>query len=351
VCLASGRKAFLSQHIGDLENDLAYDFYRGTIGHLERILDIRPKIIAHDLHPDYLSTAYALERKDAVRVAVQHHHAHVASCMAENSETGPAIGIACDGTGLGDDGTIWGGEILVADLSTYERKGHIETFPLPGGDSAVREAWRPAFSLLRQVLPQEYEAIVSRIFPELDEETVSVLNSMLERGINSPLTSSLGRLFDAVSALTGVKKRNTFEGQAAMSLEMAMEGRDERAYPTDVRRSGETLIIGLRGLVEELVDDVLSGVPAAETSLKFHNFVVKSFLEAATAVSEDTGIDTVVLSGGCFQNVYLVESLASGLAGTGMRVLRHSTVPPNDGGLSLGQVVIAGSRSGESRNR
>jgi hydrogenase maturation protein HypF len=342
VCIAKGRNAYLSQHIGDLENELASEFYEEAIDHLERILEIHPDIIAHDLHPDYLSTRYAEERGGGgKRIAVQHHHAHIASCLAENGVSGPVIGISCDGTGLGDDGTIWGGEILLADLGGYERIGHFDTFPLPGGDGAIREPWRAAYSVLRQAFPIEYRSVFPRFFPEIAEEKSELIEGMLEKGINSPSTSSLGRLFDAVSAILGVCRKTSYEGQAAIGLEMAMQGDGMEGYGPDLREEGERVVIGTGELVRRIVDDLGSGLSAGQISLKFHNYVVNSLCEAICILSAREGIRDVALSGGCFQNVFLLERLDEKLKLEGFNVLKHADVPANDGGISLGQIIVA----------
>jgi hydrogenase maturation protein HypF len=340
VCLAKGRKAYLSQHIGDLENDLSFQFYTEAVTHLEGILGFAPELLAHDLHPDYLSTQFANERKGGTRIAVQHHHAHVASCLAENGETAPVIGICCDGTGLGDDGTIWGGEILLADFSHYERIGHLEPYPLPGGEKAVTEPWRSAFALMKKHLDGAHHAAFSGLFPEVPAETLALVERMLERRINSPLTSSLGRLFDAVSSMTGLSRRPTYEGQAAIALEKAIGRRGDESYEAAIL-DGERIVIRTGELIRSIVTDLASGMSAAEVSLRFHNCIVDSLHHAALLARDRTGIGTAALSGGCFQNAYLLERLSRVLEGSGFRVLSHSRVPPNDGGISLGQVVIA----------
>jgi hydrogenase maturation protein HypF len=343
VCITRGSNAHLSQHIGDLESVLAHEFYEETIEHMEKILGCSPRIVAHDLHPDYLSTRYAEEREAEHRIAVQHHHAHIASCLAENGESGPVIGLSCDGTGLGDDGTIWGGEILLADLSGYERIGHLETFPLPGGDSAVKEPWRAAFSLMRKSLDGDHMSVFAKLFPEIPPETTDLLQSMLDQQINSPLTSSLGRLFDTVSAILGISRRPTFEGQAAMSLEMAITGSGGRACNFEIISEGSKIMIGTDAIIRHIVRDVTSGVSPGEVSRKFHDAIVEALHLATYILSGTTETKTVVLSGGCFQNVYLLEKLSQKLEGSGFKVLKHSIVPPNDGGIALGQVVIADS--------
>jgi hydrogenase maturation protein HypF len=348
VCLTKGRNAYLSQHIGDLENDLSYGFYIETIAHLERILGLTPRIIAHDLHPDYLSTLFAKERPGSTTVAVQHHHAHIASCLAENAESGAVIGICCDGTGLGDDGTIWGGEILLADFSRYERIGCFEQFALPGGEKAIEEPWRSAYSLIKNSQSGGHREAFSGLFPEVPKETLALVERMIDCGINSPLTSSLGRLFDAVASMTGLSRHPTYEGQAAISLEKAIRRRGEESYDTDVLE-GEMLVIRTGELIRSIVEDISSGMPGGEVSLRFHNFLANSLHQAAILAHERTGVKTAAISGGCFQNVYLLEELSGKLERSGFRVLTHSEVPTNDGGISLGQTIVADAVSREQR--
>lgn len=338
-CLARGQYATLSHHIGDLENARTHGSYADGIAHLERLLGITPELVAHDLHPDYLSTAYALEQDGVETVGVQHHHAHIASCLAEHGVQQAVIGVAFDGLGYGDDGTLWGGEILVADLGAYARVGHLEAVPMPGGAAAVREPWRMALSYLDRlggdlpVLP-----LVGR-----QAQRWRPVREAARRGVNAPLTSSAGRLFDAVAALLDLRDEVTYEGQAAVELEQAAERGDVTGYPA---RVDEAPVLALRGvdLVRGVVADRLDGVPVPLVAARFHAGLADLAVNACALVRERHGLDTVALSGGVFQNTLLLTRTVDRLSALGFRVLTHSQVPPNDGGISLGQVAVAGAR-------
>jgi hydrogenase maturation protein HypF len=345
VCLVRGNEAFLSQHIGDLENLPTYESFRFSIDHLQRILDIEPVVVAHDLHPDYLSTRYALELPDSLKkIGVQHHHAHIAACMAENGLEGRIIGIACDGTGWGPDGTIWGCEILEADYTGFRRMASLEAIAMPGGAAAIREPWRMAESYLHAVYGQDGMRLP---FSFLKDEQAAMLRTMIERDINCPKTSSLGRLFDGVAALLGLYQRVRFEGQAAMALEMAADPAcDEPPYPMPIREKPQTdcLFLSFHPLIEAIVGDIVAGIPIKTIASKFHRTLVEGFTETAQRVRLRTGLDRVVLSGGAFQNVILSMQLPRRLAESGFQVFIHREVPCNDGGIALGQAVIAGYR-------
>jgi hydrogenase maturation protein HypF len=346
ICLTKGRLAFLSQHIGDLENAETYASFEETTAHLERILRIEPQIVAYDLHPDYFSTRWALAQPDVKRVGVQHHHAHVASCMAENRLDGRGIGFALDGTGYGTDGKIWGGEILVAGYDTFVRVAHLAYVPMPGGEAAVREPWRMAVAYLARHFDRELFDLPVPFVKQLDRRRTDVLLRMQHRGVNSPLTSSCGRLFDAVAALLGVRRRVTYEGQAAIELEMAMDGAEgDAAYPLGIVPDGSGWQIDTQPLFEHLVADLRQGVPVAEISLRFHNGLVAAFAHLAGLVRERTSLDRVCLSGGTFQNAYLLAHLQARLESEGFDIYTHTRVPAGDGGLSLGQALVAAHRS------
>src|SRR5579872_6740488 len=252
ICLTKGRHAFLSQHVGDLENLQAFQFFAEAVGHLEKVLEIQPQVVAHDLHPDYFSTRWALLQKGVPLVGVQHHHAHIASCMAENQLDGRVIGIALDGAGYGSDGCIWGGELLLADYSGFERAGHLEYVPMPGGEAAVREPWRMAVSYLHRHFGRAFLDLKIPFVQQLDPAKLKVLLTAMERNINSPLTSSCGRLFDAVAALAGIRQRVNYEAQAAIELEMAMDaGKNEPGYDLQVAEENGQLIFSTRRLFSE----------------------------------------------------------------------------------------------------
>ena len=342
ICLTKGKHAFLSQHIGDLENLESYRFFEEAVKHLERILEIKPEIIAYDLHPGYFSTKWALSRKQVRLVGVQHHHAHVASCMAENHLDGEVIGIALDGTGYGTDGHIWGGEVLIAGYEGFRRAAHFDYVPMPGGDQAIREPWRMAVAYLYHHFGSEF---LKRRLPfagTLESSQLDVVLRMMEQNLNSPQTSSCGRLFDAVAALVGIRSRVNYEAQAAIELEMSIanEG-DETAYPMDLTVQNGVRVIDTRGLFEQILADLDRAVPVGTISSKFHNALIAVFTSLAELVRTDSSLSRVCLSGGTFHNAYLLTGLQNRLSRSGFDVFVHGQVPAGDGGLSLGQAMIA----------
>ncbi len=347
ICLIKGKNAFLSQHVGDLENPQSSKFFHEAVEHLERILEIRPEIIAYDLHPDYFSTQWALQQSGVKLVGVQHHHAHIVSCMAENHLEGRVIGFALDGTGYGTDGKIWGGEVLVAGYDGFERAAHFEYVALPGGAAAIREPWRMAVSYLahhfgREFLKMDFLQSDIPFARKLDWTKANFLLSMMEKGINSPLTSSCGRLFDAVAALAGIRQQINYEAQAAIELEMAMgtEG-EEGGYPMRILSEDDHKIISTRPLFEALIGDLERNVSVATISQRFHNGLVECFVELATILREKTELNRVCLSGGTFHNIHLSERLEARLSEVGFEVFTQKEVPSGDGGLSLGQALVA----------
>jgi hydrogenase maturation protein HypF len=345
-CLGRGDRVFLSHHVGDLENYETLRSFTEGIGHFRRLFDVEPQIVAHDLHPDYLSTKYALEQDGCVLAGVQHHHAHIASCLADNGEAGPVIGVAFDGTGYGTDGTIWGGEFLLADLADAERAGHLAGVPMPGGAAAIRQPWRMAAAYLDAAFPAGLPAgldVVSR-----NSGAWADVLALARRGVNAPLTSSAGRLFDAVAALLGVRDSINYEGQAAVELEqLAAPSRHDpyRAAITD----GQPFTVGGQDLVRAAAEDLLAGVPREVIGAKFHLGVAAMIGEACGLLRDRSGLGTVALSGGVFQNLLLLGAVVDLLEGMGFRVLTHSRVPPNDGGISLGQAVVAAARDRAGR--
>jgi hydrogenase maturation protein HypF len=360
ICLTKGKHAFLSQHVGDLENVESYNFFHEAVQHLKRILEIRPEIIAYDLHPDYFSTKWALQQTGTKLVGVQHHHAHIASCMAENRLEGRVIGFALDGTGYGADGNIWGGEALIAGYDNFERAAHFEYVPLPGGAAAIREPWRMAVSYLahhfgREFMKQELLKIDIPFARQLSRPKVDFLLRMMEQGVNSPLTSSCGRLFDAVAALVGIRQEVNYEAQAAIELEMAMasfeigssasasSGKDT-AYPMQLVPDGDYWIISTRPMFDSLLADLSRNVPVATISLRFHNGLIEAFVELATLLRKKTALNRVCLSGGTFCNIYLSERLEARLSECGFEVFAQKEVPSGDGGLSLGQALVAAAK-------
>jgi hydrogenase maturation protein HypF len=359
VALSRGNQVFVSQHLGDLETPEAFGAFQKETAQLQELFEGNPAAVVSDLHPDYLSTSFARQRPERV-VAIQHHIAHVASCMAENALTGPVLGVAWDGTGLGTDGTVWGGEWFAAVDGSFTRVAHLRTFPLPGGDQAVREPRRSALGLL-YAMSGSHAFTLTGLPPVAawTQEERSTLQQMLEQGINAPLTSSIGRLFDAVSALIGIRMQNRFEGQAAMELEWAAsvdlltpEGRSNMggqvtlevptasAYAFAVEGAAgqkRPLIVDWEPMIKALLNDVRAGKPVPQIAYKFHATLAAIIVN----VAERIGIERVALSGGCFQNALLTELTVHALRAGGFRPYWHQRVPPNDGGISLGQIAAA----------
>jgi hydrogenase maturation protein HypF len=331
-CLARGRHAFMSHHIGDLENYETLRSFTEGIAHYRRLFDVLPEVVAHDLHPEYLSTKYALDLHDVELVGVQHHHAHIASCLADNGDAGPVLGVAFDGLGYGTDGTLWGGEFLLAGLTGFQRLAHLVPVPLPGGAAAIRQPWRMAAAYLGTEAPQE---LAQRNAEHWD----SVL-AMASRGVNAPLTSSAGRLFDAVAAVLGIRDSINYEGQAAVELEQRADLTERGSYPAAVTEGAALQLHGV-DLVRAAVSDLRAGVATEVIATRFHHGVADAIVRVCLMLREATGVGVAALSGGVFQNVLLLERTVAGLERSGFRVLTHSRVPPNDAGISLGQVAVA----------
>ena len=348
-CLTRDRHAFVSQHIGDMENEETLEHFETTIELYKRLFRIEPEVIAYDLHPEYLSTKYALDLKanssDLRFVSVQHHHAHIASCLVENNVQQTVIGVAFDGTGYGGDGTIWGGEFLVADLKGSRRVGHLEHVPMPGGAAAIKKPCRMALGYLHTLLGPDFPLDGLPILGRVDPGELVVIRRQLERKVNSPLTSSAGRLFDAVSALAGVCGVVDYEAQAAIELEMLADddGHQEAltAYPFSVEDEAGCYVTRLGQLVSAVVDEVKKRTSPSLISTRFHLTVAQIIVQVCRTVSRDTGIKIVALSGGVFQNRLLFRLAVDGLREEGFEVLTHRLVPCNDGGISLGQAAIA----------
>ncbi|GGU50157.1 carbamoyltransferase HypF [Lentzea flava] len=329
-CLVRDEHAFLSPHIGDLTDHETYTSFTKCVERFRRLFGITPRVVAHDLHPDYRSTRYAAELPGVELVGVQHHHAHVASCLAENGETGPVIGVVFDGTGYGPDGTIWGGEFLVADLTGYRRIGHLRQVPLPGGAAAIRQPWRMAAAYLPDV-----------DLPVVHRNAWNPVVALARNGVNAPLTSSAGRLFDAAAALLDVRDVITYEGQAAIELEQRADPSTSDSYSAGT----DGLVLHGEDLLRALVADRQAGVDVAVIAARFHNGLAAAVVACCAAAREETGLAAVALSGGVFQNALLLRRTAEGLRRGGFRVLTHRLVPPNDGGISLGQAAVAASRN------
>jgi hydrogenase maturation protein HypF len=345
ICLTRGREAFLSQHIGDLENLESYKFFASTIAGLKRILEVAPEVLAYDLHPDYFSTRWALDQQGMELVGVQHHHAHIASCMAENHLEGPAIGLALDGTGYGLDGKIWGGEVLVADYHGFERLAHLDYIPMPGGSAAIAEPWRMAIACLFHYFGRDFWEFDIPFTRSLERQRAENLLRMVERGINSPLTSSAGRLFDAVAAMVGIREHINYEAQAAIELEAVMEeDSKDKSYPFAIRSDSDGWVIDAQPLFVALVQDLRDEVPRGMISRRFHLGFVDVLVRAVEMVHGRNGFNQVCLSGGSFQNTFLLEQTCKQLEAAGFQVFTHSEVPCGDGGISLGQAMVAAHR-------
>lgn len=341
-CLTKGTNAFLSQYIGTMDNPETMRNFLHSINQLKKILRTEPEIIAYDFHPDYKSTRYALQQHGYKLCGVQHHFAHVISCLAENCSSGPAIGVAFDGTGWGDDGMVWGSEFFICDYSQYVRKAHFSYVAQPGSDAAAREPYRMAISYLYQTFKDD---IMNLRLPVLQQfrDRLGALLTMIQRSINAPLTSSCGRLFDAVAALVDVRYIMTFEGQAPMELEMAITDFHDEYYPYQIiPPTGETSrLICFEPMIKAIVHDKLRNLPPGVISCRFHNTIARVIGDICEQIRQEEGVDLVALSGGVFQNLYLLTRTVDLLQQMGFRVLTHVQVPTNDGGIALGQAVAA----------
>ncbi|MBI1258267.1 MAG: carbamoyltransferase HypF [Chloroflexi bacterium] len=341
-CVGKAQHAFVSQHIGDLENLETLRAFGDEIEHFQLLFDIQPEIVAYDLHPDYLSSKYALTLDMARKIGVQHHHAHIASVMAEHGLERRLIGIAADGSGYGTDGTVWGGEILLADLRQFERVAHLALVPLPGGEQAVRQPWRMAAVYLRQAYGDDFLKLEIPFVQQLDRKRWHILAQMIERRINSPLTSSMGRLFDAVAALLMLRNDAVYEGQAAVELEMLAQPSDD-AYPfaLNTGSGGSSMQFDLRPTIRALVEELQRGESAALMAGRFHRTIAEVFVAVCERVRRQSGLSEVALSGGVFQNRLLLEQTLALLHKANFQTYINEQVPPNDGGLSLGQAAVA----------
>ena len=342
-CLARGARAWVSHHIGDLENYETLRSFSDGIEHYKRLFGVRPQVLVHDLHPEYLSTKYALERDGLRAVGVQHHHAHLAACLAEHGERGPAVGAIYDGTGYGSDGSIWGGELLVGDLESFERAGHLLPVRLPGGERAIREPWRMACAWLLAAEGQT-PAPPKTIAHAIEPRTWQAVSELARSGLASPATTSMGRLFDAIAALCGVRLEVSYEGQAAAELEALCQPDERGFYALPLTREGRTIVLDPRPTMREVIADLKRGVGSARIAARFHNAVAAATACACMALAGERGVGTVVLGGGSFQNRLLLESVAATLQRVGLRVLVPERLPPNDGGISYGQAAVAAAR-------
>ena len=345
-CFTKNNHAFVSQHIGDMENQETLEYFEDTSQLYRSLFRVNPEIVACDMHPEYLSAKHAKElvfkHAELKLVQVQHHHAHIASCLAENGAEGPVIGVAFDGTGYGPDGTVWGGEFLVADYKGFERVGHFEQVPMPGGEGSIRKPYRMALGYVLSLTKNELREGLP-LLHGIDTVELKVIERQVERKINSPLTSSAGRLFDAVAALSGIRGIVDYEGQAAIELEMLapdnMHGLGSYRFSIDRQNSIYKIRVGQ--LIAEVVKDTRKGTSSELISAKFHNTVAEMITEMCCLISQKTNLKNVALSGGVFQNRLLLQLAIESLTEKGFDVLTHKLVPSNDGGISLGQAAVA----------
>jgi hydrogenase maturation protein HypF len=338
--------AFVSQHIGDMENALTLEHFQDTLGLYERLFRVRPTLIAHDLHPEYLSTKFALTL-DMPRVGVQHHHAHIAGVAAEHGVRDPVVGIAFDGTGYGEDGHIWGGEILLATWERYERVAHLREVPLPGGAAAIRRPARMAVGTMLGIDPALLDHPGAQpLLARLAEGEAGLLRQMVARGVNSPPTSSMGRLFDAVAALAGVRDDAIYEGQAAIELEAAIDPDAAGSYHFDITGTGPA-VIDQRPVIEAVLDDVAAGASAPAIAARFHRAVVGCIVSTGRMTAASAGTRHVALSGGVFLNRFVLEGAWQGIRDAGLEPLTHVRLPVSDGSVSFGQGIVAWSRRHE----
>jgi hydrogenase maturation protein HypF len=336
-CLTRRDEAYLSQYIGDLNNQATLEYYEEALERMKKVLNVEPEIVAYDLHPDYLATRFAKGLPIEKKIGVQHHHAHIASVMAEHHLDGPVIGVSFDGTGYGTDGQIWGGEFLRVEGGTFERVGHLAYVPMPGGEAAIEEPWRMAVSYLQKAEFSLDEC--KNLLQGIPSEDLEVVFKLAESGFNSPLTSSAGRLFDAVAAILGFHGEATYEGQAACELESCAGKPTLESYPFSIDE-GDLLVVDLGGMLTDLVEDVRQGVNRKFIASKFHATLSQVIQDVCTRLSRSFGITTVALSGGVFQNRILLESAWKGLTKAGLQPVTNEGVPVNDGGVSLGQAWV-----------
>jgi hydrogenase maturation protein HypF len=350
LCILKGGLAWLSPHIGDLETPEARDFHGESLRLMERIAECRPDVIACDLHPAYWTTRLAEELPHSQIIRVQHHHAHIVSAMAENGLSREVIGLAMDGTGYGPDGTAWGGEFLVADEIDFRRAGNIRPCMLPGSEKAVKEPWRVAASLLRESFGEAWRDVARRLPLKEQESHFDVLENMMVQGFHSPLTSSLGRVFDGIAAILGTRQAVSFEGQAAMELETLVTGRTKKSYPFEIIQDGDRIVLDLRPLVRAIAEERIKGKAPTAIAAAFHRTITGALVAMTVAIREQTGLGKAVLSGGCFQNRVLLEGTVRDLERAGFEVYTHHLLPANDGCIALGQAVVAAARLAARRS-
>jgi hydrogenase maturation protein HypF len=338
-CVGKGQKAFLSQHIGDLQGLETIQFYENTIKQFISLFRVKPELLAVDMHPEYISTKAGLNYGNFQVVKIQHHHAHIASCMAEHRLDERVIGVALDGTGYGTDGHIWGSEFLLCDLNDFERITHFDYIPLPGGDSAAEEPWRTAVSFLYKVFGREFLTLELPALKHLDPEKVELIIQMIDKKINCPLSSGAGRLFDCVASLLNLVQNATFQAEGPMRLEAIVSSDCTASYAFECNET-----IQFTTTIQEIIDDILRGTDKSIIATKFHNTIILVIFETVKSIRMKAGINKVVLSGGVFQNKYLLEGTIQVLLKNNFEVFSHATVPSNDGGIALGQLAVASKR-------
>lgn len=344
LCIIKKNHAFLSPHIGDMETPLARDFFHENIALMKHITQCNPPIVACDLHPGYYSSMVAGTLGASEVIAIQHHHAHIVSCMAENGLSGDVIGLAMDGIGYGSDGQVWGGEVLVASETDFRRAGHINYFLLPSGEKAIHEPWRTATALLSLAYGDDWQDMAKKLAIITDYQLLRMMGKIMADRINSPYTSSLGRLFDGVASIIGLRREVRFEGQAAMELEALASHMESACLPYTIQKDDATLILDFAPTIKTIVEGKLAGRSQETLSSLFHVTLIEAFTAMADTVRKESGLARVVLSGGCFQNRFLLEGCVSSMEKAKFEVFIHQRIPANDGGISLGQAVIAGSR-------
>jgi len=339
-CLTRGQYAFMSHHIGDLENLETLTSFEEGIEHFKKLFYIEPKALAYDLHPDYLSTQYALSIPDIPRIGAQHHHAHIVSAMAENGIEGDVIGVSLDGTGFGLDGTIWGGEFIKANLRDFDRLAHLKKVPMPGSSMAIKEPWRMAMVYLSEAFGDEAIHLRIDLMKRIDFQKWDILERAIEKKINTPWTSSMGRFFDAISSLLSIRDKVQYEGQAAIELEMIADKEIRETYPFYLIKEESPFAIDSTEVIRGVVGDLTEGVSNSKISGKFHRTIAHMIIETCEVMRSSESLNRVVLSGGVFQNIFLLTLVTEGLKRSGFNVYTHHLVPANDGGISLGQAVI-----------
>jgi hydrogenase maturation protein HypF len=344
ICVTKNNHAYVSRYIGDLDNLESVEYLEETVAEMERLLSVHPKIIVCDMHPDYASTKLAHERVGLCLEEIQHHHAHVISCAAENGVYEKVIGVAFDGSGLGDDGAIWGSEFMAADASEYHRLAHLKYFPMPGGEAVIREPYRMAVSYLYGIMGNDIRHLPLKLIEDVGVENLSTLLNMIRRNENSPPTSGMGRLFDAVAAILGLCTTATFEGEGPILMESLLQEDIENSYEFSYENSSGCMIINPAPVLADILADMRDGMSAGGISAKFHNAVVKMVVDVCAQLRQMTGLNTVALSGGVFQNGYLVRQLTRRLPQIGFSVLTHKSLSPNDECISFGQAIIANER-------